>query len=151
MAEEAPMAGTQVAEYADSILWKCAKRGCRLDDGGEAMCGNKDCGRCMHPACFHAEYVVKKNLEPLPNNGVACTKKCYDAIMRIARATRPNWSTDGALGPSDPRCSERILMDWLLTPGNYAKYCGKKNNSVKKNQFCRLLADLINAENVKLM
>ena len=87
MAEEeavAPAGLTQVSDLADTILWKCAKRGCTLD-GGEALCGNKDCGRCIHPICFHEFFVLKKKLDPLPNDGVACTKKCYDAITHAAR------------------------------------------------------------------
>ena len=63
---------------------------------------------------------------------------------------RPQWNEDGAGGKDDPRTSERILMEWLLTPGNYARYRGKNNEETKKSQYALQIAALINAENVKV-
>ena len=34
---------------------------------------------------------------------------------------RMPWNKDGKLGHHDPNHSERMLIDWLTTPGNYSK------------------------------
>ena len=62
---------------------------------------------------------------------------------------KPLWNEDAAGGRDDPRTSERILMDWILTPGNYSKYRGKNNDGVKKSQFALQVAGLINKEKQK--
>jgi hypothetical protein len=40
-----------------------------------------------------------------------------------------------------PTTSQKILLDWWLTEGNYAKYCGKGNEGVKKSHFQLVLAN----------
>jgi hypothetical protein len=67
--------------------------------------------------------------------GIVCTKKCLHA--------------DGAEGPDDPQSSERILLDWIFTPGNYTnKLRGKDNKGMNKKQVVAMIADLINKAGV---
>jgi hypothetical protein len=146
--DNGPLA-TQVADGADNIHLRCSRRGCKREDGGEVLCGNVDCGRVIHPDCFNMLYIQGKGLTPLENEKVACTKKCYDKI-KVARNRRPQWDEDGANGKDDPNNSERILMDWILSPGNYSKYRGKNNDGVKKNQFALKIAQKCNAAGVKV-
>jgi hypothetical protein len=90
-----------------------------------------------------------RNLDPLPNEMPVCTKKCYDKVKSQTNR-RPGWSEDGCDGPNDPRSSERILMDWILTPGNCSKFRGKDNNGTRKTQYAQTVAALINKENVRV-
>ena len=140
---------TQVADGADGLAMKCARRGCKRTDGGEVFCCGPDCGRVIHKGCYEYLYVRTKGLDPLPGDNVACTKKCYDRIKALGQR-KLLWNEDGAGGREDDRTSERILLDWLLTPGNYAKYRGKNNDGMKKTQFALQIADLINREKVKI-
>ena len=49
----------------------------------------------------------------------------------------------------DPNTSERILLDWLTTEGNYSnKWRGKKNNGKKKKHVAAEIALLMNSANV---
>lgn len=144
-----PQQATQVEED-DGFILRCCRRGCREPDGGEMMCSG-NCGRCIHPACFEMNYLSgPKKLQPLPNNAVACTKKCYDKAKSLSNR-RLAWNEDGTDGVNDPRNSERILLDWLLVPSNYSKFRGKENSGVKKSHFAQKIADLINAENVRVV
>lgn len=139
---------TQVEEDVGDVL-RCCRRGCREPDGGEMMCAG-NCGRRIHPTCFAINYLSgPKKLKPLPGNAVACTKKCYDKAKSLSNR-RLAWNEDGADGVNDPRNSERILLEWLLVPSNYNKFRGKENSGVKKSHFAQKIADLINAENVRV-
>jgi hypothetical protein len=83
--------------------------------------------------------------------GVVCSKTCYN--KHIAAASRkPNWGNDGAKGPSDPKSSERILLDWLMVEGNYAnKWRGKDSKGKKKKHIAAEIAAVINAAKVKVV
>eukprot|EP00978_Attheya_sp_CCMP212_P009532 scaffold22545_cov61-Attheya_sp.AAC.3 len=59
-------------------------------------------------------------------------KRCSDKI-KVKR--RPAWSNDCANGPDDPKNSERILLDWLVTEGNYVRFRGKGNSGTTKLQL----------------
>ena len=63
---------------------------------------------------------------------------------------KPLWNEDAADGQDDPRTSERTLMDWILTPGNYSKYRRENNNGAKKSQFALQVAGLINKGKTKV-
>jgi hypothetical protein len=58
---------------------------------------------------------------------------------------------DGSNGPDDPQSSEQILLDWLLTPGNYAhKWKGKDNKGVSKKQTAATITWMMNEAGVKV-
>jgi hypothetical protein len=80
--------------------------------------------------------------------GIVCTKKCHQAI-KTSIIRKPTWSNDGVGGHDDPQSSERILLDWILTPGNYTnKWRGKDNKGINKRQVAAMIADLINKAGV---
>jgi hypothetical protein len=124
---------------------KCVRRGCRETTEALRICANIQCRRSIHFQCYLQ--LVAEN-EPLPNNLVVCTVKCFQKIASNFR--KPNWNNDGADGPGDPNTSEKILLEWLTNEGNYSKYRGKNNNGVKKIQFAQRLADMMNAQGVKV-
>jgi hypothetical protein len=59
------------------------------------------------------------------------------------------WNKDGKLGPNDPNHSERILIDWLTTPGNYSMFRGNDNRGTRKRQYALLIANKIKAAGVR--
>jgi len=84
-------------------------------------------------------------------SGVACTKKCFDSIHVSMSTRKPSWNTDGSNGPDDPQFSEQILLDWLLTPGNYAnKWKGKDNKGISKKQTAATISQMMNEVGVKV-
>jgi hypothetical protein len=56
------------------------------------------------------------------------------------------WDCDGMNDPDDTHTSTKILLDWWMEEGNYGKFCGKKNDGIKKIQFCQALADKMTQE-----
>ena len=126
---------------------KCSRRGCRDLLTPPLPCAAASCNKRIHHLCFYNIFLKEKELEPLPNNQVACTKKCYDKV-KSAGTKRATWNNDGKDGPDDHNTSERILIDWLLEAGNYDKYRGHKNGGTKKQQFAKMLADKMNAAGV---
>ena len=117
-------------------------------------CHNPACDRVFHLSCFKAKYGGHKAYMPKLNDGqVVCTKLCY---KKLANPPKLTWSTDGKNGPQDPQSSERILLDWLVQPGNYINKwrrggC-KDNNGVvwKKKHLAAQVAALINAAGVRV-
>ena len=58
---------------------------------------------------------------------VICSKVCYNKLVwQLARekedeaGCRLKWDDDGKLGTDDPNTSMQILLNWLLTEGNYS-------------------------------
>ena len=62
---------------------------------------------------------------------------------------RMPWNKDGKLGPHDPNHSERVLIDWLTTPGNYSKFRGSNNRGTRKRQYALQIANKIKAAGVR--
>jgi hypothetical protein len=102
--------------------------------------------------------MTKHNLDPLPgsNLNVACTKfhhsRATKDLLGIGSEEKGdglrkgNWECDGKHGPDDPHTSMKILLDWWMTEGNYSKFCGKKNDGVRKSQFAANLAIKMSSE-----
>ena len=75
-----------------------------------------------------------------------CHQRAKRAIERDAApsdGSRIPFNKDGKNGPNNPNNSEKIIIDWLMTPGNYEKFRGKNNNGVKKKQFAAIIAKMI--------
>jgi hypothetical protein len=117
---------------------KCCIRGCKVTDKELIKCYK--CDRFIHTDCFNDMFLVKQNLPPLPDNRVACRKKCHSKSM--GHAATLYWHNDGKDGPDDSHTSERILIDWMTTPGNYSRYRGKNNGGKTKLQIAQEVLDL---------
>jgi hypothetical protein len=62
-------------------------------------------------------------------------------------ASNGKWNPDGKNGSEDKHStSMKILLNWMLSEGNYSKYCGKDNNGIRKQHFASLLAEQMKAE-----
>jgi hypothetical protein len=59
-----------------------------------------------------------------------------------------SWTNDGANGPNDPQCSEKILFDWLLTPGNYENQWRGRDH--KKKEIAENIAKKMMEAGVKV-
>jgi hypothetical protein len=130
---------------------KCCRRGCRgKADELPLPCQGSGCVKYLHLSCFKEKY----GNTTVPNLGegqVICTKACQKKIIASSSSGRLFWNNDGADGPGDPLTSERILLDWLLVPDNYAlKWRGKDNGGVRKKQLAMKIAEKMNDSNVKV-
>jgi hypothetical protein len=133
---------------------KCCVRSCNIKGAELLLCHAPDCTKTVHLMCFQGLLLKKFKLDPLPNGGVVCTKKCYlKAQKELAGGGEDqegrrlgNWDADGLGGPTDSKTSMRILLDWWATEGNYSKFCGKYNNGIKKKEFCLSLAKKMSEE-----
>lgn len=131
----------------------CAKRGCKGIEGENPLpCQSIHCQRYFHLSCYKKQF-GKEEFKLLGSNQVVCKKACYKQLDSTTESSRkPGWATDGAGGLEDPKTSERILLDWLLVPGNYAmKWRGKKNDGKNKNQIAKELAEMMNDANVQVV
>lgn len=130
---------------------RCSVRNCPFGAGLEKLqCANPNCKKTAHLMCYQGVVLKNNKLDPLPNAQACCCKKCYFVVAGsadnddddgIENGKRGSWECDGFVGPTDPNTSLKILLDWWTTEGNYAKYCGKGNNGVKKSHFQLLLAN----------
>jgi hypothetical protein len=114
-------------------------------------CAAEGCRKKVHLGCYQGIILKNKKdgteLAILPNNGVCCTKGCYNTICKSGRdSNRGTWDSDGKNGPEDPNTSMKILLDWMTTEGNYSKFCGKNNHGVKKMQYANQLAEKMRVE-----
>jgi hypothetical protein len=72
-----------------SVDTKCQVRGCKLVQGApqHLVCAKEGCDKKVHMMCYNG-LILKSNkgddLAALPDNKVACTKGCYQAIMRVS-------------------------------------------------------------------
>lgn len=130
----------------------CSRRGCKLTGHGPPQkC--RSCDRFIHEHCYQSFVLLSnssnnKALDPL-KEGIVCTKACYKKVRALS-IRRPPWNGDGKKGAVDPNNSERILLDWLMTPGNYARFRGKDNNGKTKAQFCKEIADKMTKMEVRV-
>jgi hypothetical protein len=81
---------------------------------------------------------------------VLCTKKCLDKYQH-EKTAKPGWHSDGKDGPDDNVNSLSILLDWLMTPGNYSlRWRGKCKDGKSKSQVGKEIADLINDSGIRV-
>jgi hypothetical protein len=132
---------------------KCHYKRCGIVDMEELeCCAAVGCKKVLHPICMELMHAYKEWFEDLDREDhvVVCSKTCYDKHV-AATMRKPNWKTDGANGPDDPKSSERILLDWLMTEGNYSnKWRGKDAKGKKKKHVAAEIATIINAAKVKV-
>jgi hypothetical protein len=138
---------------------RCSLRVCRIRREEKYRCAAPQCNRVLHLECYEQHVMAKYDLNPLPgsNFNVACTKLHYKLATRdfsapgggderAAGIRKGNQECDGKRGANDPHTSMKILFDWWMGEGNYARFCGKKNDGLRKIQFCANLAAKISSE-----
>ncbi len=113
-------------------------------------CALRGCQKLICMGCYHNVLQRKKIdlTEALPNNEVACTLGCHKKASKVAAAdpSRISWDDDTPDGKYEGS-SEALLLDWLKTPGNYAKWRGN-NRGITKGaiQHIRLPLPLLPGE-----
>ena len=120
----------------------CSLHRCQLHYNELLDCSEISCSKQVHLSCYETFVKQKHNLEalidPANNNALhACSKTCYNKVKQtfVDQPARIAWNRDGCNGPQDPNRSEKILLDWLCTEGNYNRYWGKNNNGTTKLKF----------------
>lgn len=143
---------------------KCDIRYCRLSKQGVPFfnlykCFETNCEKTVHYPCYD-NFVLQKNRvdNPFPNilEAVFCSKT--HMLKRVKKGNEPDidasntnlqWDKDGKNGPDDPKNSMAVLIDWLTTPGNYAKYKGDTVTGKTKIRVAEEISTKINALGVK--
>lgn len=138
------------------------KKSCPNEKDDPIYCWRDGCEGWMHEKCcgmLLARYEIPlaerpKEEDRVPPDNlpvVFCTKTCYlkwkveknkqvKAAKKLEAGEQPKrgnvpWKEDGSLD---------VLMDWLTTHGNYAKYCGANGNKGKtKTAYHKDIALLI--------
>eukprot|EP00980_Cylindrotheca_fusiformis_P027096 scaffold18779_cov93-Cylindrotheca_fusiformis.AAC.2 len=136
---------------ATSTEEKCCFRSCKVRGARHIPCRNPDCDKVVHLMCCQAYLFRKHSLPALPGGNVACTKRCYAKAAKelaggddVEGARKGGWDSDRK--GDEGRTSIRILLDWWMTEGNYARFCGKHNDGKKKKEFCESLAKTMTQE-----
>ena len=140
---------------------RCNIGGCKVIDPSierlDCSCGDSSCTRKAHVACYRDNFLKgsKPHFEQL-NEGenpgkVACAVKCYKRCLSKFSLDMEQrnvlWYKDGPLGPDDPNNSESILIQWLIEPGNYAKYRAPPNGQTKIG-ICEAISSKIRAAGI---
>ena len=91
-------------------------------------CGAHKCDKFVCKSCYITYATTRWREDPLEDTDLvfhskACLKKGKSYSHRVNEGSLL-WSQDGKLGPDDPNTSMAILIDWLRTEGNYAKFRG---------------------------
>lgn len=131
---------------------KCSRRGCASFTNIH-KCAINNCGKFVCWSCVEVEVCQKNQLETLKDRSdqdvYVCTKKHYEKMAKTLAVEgeqdgggggRLPWNNDGPLGGDGSINSELILINWLCTEGNYARYRGKDNNGTRKKDFCEIIA-----------
>jgi hypothetical protein len=84
-------------------------------------CARTTCTKGMHLSCFTSKYKYADFPKLREDVQVVCTKGCYKSVASPMAIT---WRNNGPVGKEEEGCSERILLDWLMAEGNYAKFRG---------------------------
>lgn len=130
----------------------CEYKKCPIPDTSNEVklpCAGTGCQKSLHMSCLTVflQRVKWCDTELLGSNAV-CSKTCYNKFASSA-SRKKTWTNDGMNGVDDPNTSEKILLDWLTTEGNYTnKWRGKNNNGKKKKHVAAEIALLMNAANV---
>ena len=135
---------------------RCSRRGCGSFTNVQ-KCVVKDCEKYVCWVCVDVEVCQKNKLETLKDRNdediFVCTKKHYEKVAKsLAEGDgdgRLPWNKDGPLGEADPNNSESILINWLCTEGNYARYRGKDNHGTRKKDFCEQISRQIKQAGIR--
>jgi hypothetical protein len=111
-------------------------------------CARPTCTKGMHLSCFTSKYKYVDFPKLKEHVQVVCTKSCYKTV---ASPTAITWRNDGPVGKEEEGCSERILLDWLMAEGNYAKFRGGPQTKGKtKRKVAAEIARIINDKGVRV-
>ena len=154
--DDLPLA-PKVSPTIQPTVVKCCLRGCIGFASTQFECSASECGKKVHVVCFE-KLLQKHTLNKLQNPHTqtilfVCSKTCYKKAEKqlISQPNRVGWDKDGPGGPSDSLNSESILMEWLLTEGNYRKWRGdKSNNGTRKMAYAKQLSDLFKQKGCKI-
>merc|ERR1712086_262594 len=104
---------------------KCRVLKCpgHLNEGGHVVCSNEGCKKMVTKQCYLASLVPRYQLKEQPGK-LYCTKACYIAGNKKDNTPIIAWEKDGKNGTDDPNNSMALLIQWVVEPGNLAKWRG---------------------------
>lgn len=128
---------------------------CPGNDAGEVLygCANPKCDKFSHWTCSKLlldHHKVPGESRPTNETVVFCTKTCFgkwEAKQKAERREKERAASkaakeaakgkDGQAQPWDADGSMEVLIDWITTEGNWAKYCGGAGNNGKSKRAHR--------------
>ena len=137
------------------VLLQC--KYCRKSVGTLLKCSVGACHKSAHLDCFNSmkeNFIASSKIKDLTifnfeENTVVCGKRCFTSFcktkLRMMIATvesKKGWLTDAIT--RDGACSTSILIDWLTTHGNYARWTGEdKKSGTTKDTLAGVINDII--------
>jgi len=105
-------------------------------------CGASACAKQVHRVCY--ERMIEKSTTPrAPSEDlVFCTLGHHDSFYKTQKEIYFTWTNDGADGPSDPKCSEYYLIDWLSSEEHYMRWRDPPG-SLTKQKVCEEIVKLL--------
>lgn len=115
---------------ANTGVGKCDVFTCPFNTGVSAKqycCANDECEKKVHVACFNRIVRVKKNdkgtMPPLPDDNIACTKKCYGVAAKASVSGEDRgWNSDAK--PETPDITGQWVITDCFTPEVYVAFSG---------------------------
>ena len=135
------------------IVYKCSQRSCPYRDKHGIVekieCAVVGCDKVIHYECYK-KLILKQGTKDKIEHFVAdsydmqvtCNRKHHKKAKSEATAKENAanrnipWNVDGPKGPDDDNNSKNILVEWLLSPGNFKRYKGDDVTGKKKIQIC---------------
>ena len=132
---------------------KCGAIGCRMPKAILQDCAGAGCTKRVHEECYERAILMKFKVDKLMDPHKKCTlyvcsKTCYNKVEKniVLQPARIPWDKDGRNGPDDPINSQSILMQWMLTEGNYNRFRGHDNGGKRKLAFGVELSERMQAQ-----
>ena len=121
---------------------KCGAVSCPMPQAILLTCSGPGCAKNVHAACYQRaildKFKVDKLVDPVRKCLLyVCSKTCYNKVEKtiVNQPNRIPWDKDGKNGPEDPINSLSILLQWMLTEGNYNRFRGHDNGGKRKVSF----------------
>jgi len=73
---------------------------------------------------------------------VFCNLGHHDAYLRTQKEMSVSWTNNGANGPSDPKCSEYYLINWLSSKEHYMCWRDPPGSHIK-HKVCEEIAEML--------
>jgi len=134
----------------------CKNAKCKQSPNTELEdCCVDECSNKIHHICYKGVLLQKKaDVIMITDDieGVVCSKRCYNKLVSMKKkaAVKPTskrtaWDKDG---PTEDVSSHSIIIDWLMTPGNYHRWRGDKKEGKTKVALSKDISFILKSKGI---